>query len=1134
MAKKASRNPTPALWEDIDHATPGTGTLRPLPASVQALFLPALVKSAAENVQIHLYSERREQARSVFLQWIEKLRSGLLRDLGETQVEQDFTTQLLAALGYSTVGQTLPGQPWSMQPKWGFPNVGIADVVLGRFEHISQGSGVTGQAKVVVELKGARADLDRKDPSTGRSPVQQAWDYLTASDTARWAIVSNFVEIRLYHRDKGRDHLHRVALESLEDPQAFAEFFAIFHADSLISDDTLSPNASELLRLTNERQEKVGEDLYRLYNEKRFELVQLLRHQNGLNDLDLAIQTAQKLLDRILFIAFAEDRKLLDNERTLEETFTMRVPMLSAWNNFQNLFRALDQGDRRSGITKFDGSLFTPDPILDDPRFTLDDAWPNLFKTIGGFDFRNEVSVEVLGRIFEWSIKDLEKLKEEGTDSFQAEIDQRRTSSRRKREGVFYTDRPIVRYLVSAALDPTWESKRAEFAARYGVPPDRAEPPPAGFTRALLGWLDGLTVCDPACGSGAFLIAAYDWFEERRMGLLDDLSFQDPDALECQGGREDWRAASARQILQHNLYGVDLAPESIEIARLSLWIRTARKDQTLTDLTHNILQGNSIVADRALDDRAFAWRESFPEVFERGGFDAVVGNPPYVRQERLGLIKPYLEQNYRAYHGMADLFVYFYERGLDLLKPGGRLAFVVTNKWLKSGYGEPLRRLYAEHAWVESVVDFGHAKPFFKDADVFPCFLVARKPTDGPKPKMARVCVIPREVVRLDELTPLINARGIEVEQERFSGEAWTLEPKAVTELLAKIRDRGVPLSEYVGSPPFMGIKTGLNEAFLIDTPTRESLIREDPGSADLIRPYLRGQDIERWHPEWAGLWMIALKSSGDHPWPWADRGEDAEACFAATYPSLHFHLKRFESALVKRQDQGRYWWELRSCAYWDEFNQPKIIYQEIQYHPAFSRDREGLLGNNKTFFIPFDDLFLLGILNSPLMWWHNWRFLPHMKDEALTPVGFLMESLPIVQPADAIRAEIEAVVHRLIEIVTDHQSTRQNLRDWLHVQYSIETFSNRLADPISLETDAFVAEVQKARGRRKTFTSAALRGLRDEYNRTIEPARKLASEALHLEGKLHDLVNAAYGLTPEEVRLIWDTAPPRMPIPRT
>ena len=153
---------------------------------------------------------------------------------------------------------------------------------------------------------------------------------------------------------------------------------------------------------------------------------------------------------------------------------------------------------------------------------------------------------------------------------------------------------------------------------------------------------------------------------------------------------------------------------------------------------------------------------------------------------------------------------------------------------------------------------------------------------------------------------------------------------------------------------------------------------------------------------------MIALKSSENNPWPWADAGEEAEAVFARNYPALHAHMNRFREPLIKRQDQGRHWWELRSCSYWQEFDRPKIVYQEIQFHPCYALDATGQLGNNKTFFIACGDLYLLALLNSPLMWWHNWRYLPHMKDEALTPVAFLMETLPVAQPADAIRCQIE------------------------------------------------------------------------------------------------------------------------------
>jgi hypothetical protein len=349
---------------------------------------------------------------------------------------------------------------------------------------------------------------------------------------------------------------------------------------------------------------------------------------------------------------------------------------------------------------------------------------------------------------------------------------------------------------------------------------------------------------------------------------------------------------------------------------------------------------------------------------------------------------------------------------------------------------------------------------------------------------------------------------------------------------MAKIRERGVRLKEYAGVKPYRGVLTGFNEAFLIDTPTRDALIHADPRSEQVIKPYLRGQDIKRWVPEWAGLWMIALKSSGDHPWPWADLGDEAETCFTDTYPGLHHHLKPFEDKLRQRQDRGRYWWELRSCAYWNEFESAKIFYQEIQYHPAYCLDSVGVASNNKAFFIASADRSLLSILNSPLMWWHNWRYLPHMKDEALTPVAFLLENLPVQQLSSMHSAELDGLTCSLFDVITNLRQSRRDYLDWLLVEHGVSAPSTQLQNPIRLTSDELVREVQRSRGRAR-LTSAALRSLREEYTRTIEPAKKLAAEALQLEYRLHDLVNEAYGLTPEEVRLMWDTAPPRMPIPR-
>jgi hypothetical protein len=348
-----------------------------------------------------------------------------------------------------------------------------------------------------------------------------------------------------------------------------------------------------------------------------------------------------------------------------------------------------------------------------------------------------------------------------------------------------------------------------------------------------------------------------------------------------------------------------------------------------------------------------------------------------------------------------------------------------------------------------------------------------------------------------------------------------------------KIRANGVPLKEFIGEVPYRGIMTGFNNAFLIDTPTKEKLVAADTKSAPLFKPYLRGQDIDRWQAEWNGLWMIAMKSSGNHPWPWADAGDRAESVFRQTYPALFDHFAQYRAELTRRQDQGEHWWELRACAYWDRFDKPKVMYQEIQFHPSYILDTDGKLANNKVFFLPTDDLYLLGILNTPLMWWHNWRYLPHMKDEALTPVGFRMEQLPIAKPSDESRSAIEAAVRRLVAVAAGQQTGRRTVLDWLRVEFGIDKPSQKLADVPSLSADEFAAEVKKLRGKKAPLSAADHKRLRDEHAASVVPLQALAREAVQLEHRVSELVNAAYGLTADEVRLMWDTAPPRMPTAR-
>ena len=208
------------------------------------------------------------------------------------------------------------------------------------------------------------------------------------------------------------------------------------------------------------------------------------------------------------------------------------------------------------------------------------------------------------------------------------------------------------------------------------------------------------------------------------------------------------------------------------------------------------------------------------------------------------------------------------------------------------------------------------------------------------------------------------------------------------------------------------------------------------------------------------------------------------------------------------------------------------MLYQEIQFHPVYSLDTTGYFATNKVFLLPTADSWLLAVLNSPLMWCHNWRFLPHMKDEALNPAGFLMEQLPIAPPSDATRAEVEPAVARLIAIAQADQESRRDTLDWLRSEHGVEQAGQKLADFASLSADEFIAEVKKRRPKATgALTPATLKALRAGYTEQATPVQQRAGEALALERRLAVLVNAAYGLTPEDVELLWRTAPPRMPV---
>ena len=573
------------------------------------LFIPKLLAEQARMPAIDGLDLQNAEAQ--LKHWAQLAEDGHLNQK-ETSLDAEFLEKIFGdGLGYKSVSESPHDYHREKNPT--VAGAGTADGSLGFFV-----SGKTVAPIAIIELKGASTDLDH-DKFNGRTPVQQCWDYLNQLPDTPWGIVSNYVTIRLYHRNSPARAYEEFTVKDFRDPERVRQFFYVFHRYGLLGNKVNAPRALELLKGSQNRQREVGDELYAIYSQQRTHLIDHLMGEQGKSQ-DQAIHIAQLIIDRIVFVAFCEDRGLLP-ERLIETAYK-EIPRFSSvvnprWQQFKTVFGYIDRGSTAHGIDRFNGNLFKPDTEVD--NLELDDKFTHFFKAIGDYNFQTEVNVEVLGHLFERSITELEKLRFVGL--FGKQADQTAAmmpkSAERKRFGIYYTPPEFTELIVEHTLGKLIEERVApveDFAGKVAA-------------------LRALKVCDPACGSGAFLIAAYDWLEEAyenvarlmriRANQDEDLALSDR-AAKLVGDYPDY-------ILSDNLYGVDLSAESVEITQLALWIRSARKGRTLADLSRNIINGNSLISDPTVHPKAMTWQAVFPEVFDRNakGFDAVIGNPPW-------------------------------------------------------------------------------------------------------------------------------------------------------------------------------------------------------------------------------------------------------------------------------------------------------------------------------------------------------------------------------------------------------------------------------------------------------------------------------------------------------------------------
>ncbi len=287
-----------------------------------------------------------------------------------------------------------------------------------------------------------------------------------------------------------------------------------------------------------------------------------------------------------------------------------------------------------------------------------------------------------------------------------------------------------------------------------------------------------------------------------------------------------------------NIYGVDLNEESVEITKLSLFLKVCKKDLPLPNLDDNIKCGNSLIDDPKFTDKPFNWEEQFSYIFkENDGFDIVIGNPPYVRQEKFKEIKPYLKDNYRVYTGMADLYVYFFERGIKILKEKGMFSFICANKFTKTKNDKPLRKFILEYQLLKYTDYTG--KEVFEDVTTNPAVVIIKKDY-------------------LEDNNILIN-NDFDIPQKRLNDNIWSIKHPEILDLRDKIINKGIQIKDIPDLNIFYGIKTGYDKAFIFDEKIKNKLIKEDFKNESIIKPLLRGKNIKRCSNDFKYLYLLYI-----------------------------------------------------------------------------------------------------------------------------------------------------------------------------------------------------------------------------------------------------------------------------------
>ena len=969
----------------------------------------------------------------------------------------------------------------------------------------------------VIELK------DHK--TTDLSKIEaQAFGYKSQHVGTRLVIISNFEKLRLYI-DNAVEYREWNLFELSEDD--FRELYLCLAWQQVAKGTALRMKEESV-----SSEDQITKALYRDYSRFKRELFADILRLNpageGVDEREwqlLLFKKTQKLLDRLLFIFFAEDCGLLP-PNSMVQIIDQWVELKEMdeyrpfYDRVKKYFGYMNTGfkGKKYEVFAYNGGLFKPDEVLDNIRIS-DDLLAEHCRKISEYDFESDVDVNILGHIFENSLSEIEEVTQQITSG------QAPTTSKRKQDGVFYTPQYITKYIVENTVGRLCTEKKQQMGIReeeYFSDQRRQLQTKKRLLAQLQQyreWLLQITILDPACGSGAFLNAALRF-------LMDEHKLIDEMETKVSGYSIQFQDVE-NSILENNLYGVDINEESVEIAQLALWLRTAKPHRKLNSLNQNIKCGNSLISDPAVaGEKAFNWQEQFPQVFERGGFDVVIGNPPYVRiqgiksnQERESL---YYESNFKSAKGRYDLYILFIEQGLKLINKTGVASYILPHNFMAGNLGAGIRELLSKNHSLEQIVHFG-SYLVFEEALTYTCIIKLSQHND---------------IVKYTSINPKDLSTDIafeDIDYSELGKEKWNLTDRSSQNVLKRISIVDSHVYDFFSNVG-RGIVTGMDDCFImsgiIDCDTfkgySKALKQEVRIESSLMKPILKGDGVHAYEPLNTDLFVLYPHIIN------AGRTEVIpEDHLRSQYPQAYNYLLNFKDILVAKKIKYKtnpdYWYSLHNSRDMSLFCERKIITPYLANKCQMSIDTDGgLFTNDKCSVLKlkpqFESLYLpyLTILNSKLCWF----FISKTSSEFAG--GYFVFSNLFVNPFPVpnmslpenglVSASLQSLAGTMLTLNKQLQEKRSRFLRRLSENMEGVKITSALQTFDQLEFKAFVAELKK---QKINLSLAQQDEWEDYFNQYRNDCQQLSEQIAQTDREIDQRVYQLYGLTEEEIRIV-------------